>query len=182
MVTDHVGITQAAQETPQAAQETPQGRQAQDLPGSCLAAGTQAGSQHVAMDGCVTWHDPGGTLRRTGCQSGMGPRMGVKPRVGMHQIGMRNAPQAGTAGTCLGHGNGGNDNVMTVASQAGFSLQTPESACACRLVSTGNVCSSLFSTCGVLTHWLHGATAARLTPDQKVGSWNLSVVIFPSGG
>ena len=80
-----------------------QGRQAQDLPGSCLAAGTQAGSQHVAMDGCVTWHDPGGTSRRTGCQSGMDPRMGVKPGVGMHQIGMRNAPQAGMAGICLGH-------------------------------------------------------------------------------
>ena len=28
-------------------------------------------------------------------------------------------------------------------------------------------------------HWLYGATAARLTPDQKVGSSNLSVVIFP---
>jgi hypothetical protein len=27
-------------------------------------------------------------------------------------------------------------------------------------------------------HWLYGAMAARLTPDQKVGSSNLSVVIF----
>ena len=72
--------------------------------------------------------------------------MGVKPGVGMHQIGMRNAPQAGMAGICLGHGHGGNDNIMTVVSQAGFSLQTPESA------------------------------------DQKVGSSNLSVVIFSSGG
>ena len=40
----------------------------------------------------------------------------------------------------------------------------------------------LFSKCGVLTHWLYGATAARLTPDQKVGSSNLSVVIFSSDG
>ena len=41
--------------------------------------------------------------------------MGVKPGVGMHQIGMRNAPQAGMAGICLGHEHGGNDNVMTAA-------------------------------------------------------------------
>ena len=27
--------------------------------------------------------------------------------------------------------------------------------------------------------WRHGAMAARLTPDQKVGSSNLSAVIFP---
>ena len=57
----------------------------------------------------------------------------------MHQIGMRNAPQAGMAGICLGHGHGGNDNVLSVASQAGVSLQTPESACACRFADTGNV-------------------------------------------
>ena len=31
-------------------------------------------------------------------------------------------------------------------------------------------------------HRLHGATAARLTPDQKVGSLNLSVVIFCKWG
>ena len=112
----------------------------------------------------------------------MDPRMGVKPGVGMHQIGMRNAPQAGMAGICLGHEHGGNDDVMTAASQAGFSLRTPESACACRFASTGNVCSFCFSTCGVLTHWLYGATAAHMIPDQKVGSSNLSVVIFSSGG
>ena len=126
-------------------------------------------------------HSPTGVgLTTTGCQSGMDPRMGVKPGVGMHQIGMRNAPQAGMAGICLGHEHGGNDNVMTAASQAGCSLRTPESACACRLVSTG--LSFPFSICGALTHWLYGATAARLTPDQKVGSSNLSVVIFSSGG
>ena len=28
-------------------------------------------------------------------------------------------------------------------------------------------------------HWVYGATAARLTPDQKVGSSNLSALIFP---
>ena len=39
----------------------------------------------------------------------------------------------------------------------------------------------LLSTWGPVTHWLYGATAARLTPDQKVGSSNLSVVIFLSG-
>ena len=95
-------------------------------------------------------HSPTGVgLTTTGCQSGMDPRMGVKPGVGMHQIGMRNAPQAGMAGICLGHGHGGNDNVMTVASQAGFSLQTPESACACRFVSTGSVLSFRFSICGI---------------------------------
>ena len=27
-------------------------------------------------------------------------------------------------------------------------------------------------------HRRHGATAARLTPDQKVGSWNLSAVML----
>ena len=27
-------------------------------------------------------------------------------------------------------------------------------------------------------HWLYGATVARLTPDQKVGSSNLSAVTF----
>ena len=27
-------------------------------------------------------------------------------------------------------------------------------------------------------HWVYGATAARLTPDQKVGSSNLSALIF----
>ena len=31
----------------------------------------------------------------------------------------------------------------------------------------------VFSTLRILTHWLHGATAERLTPDQKVGSSNL---------
>ena len=103
--------------------------------------------------------------------------MGAKPGVGMHQIGMRNAPQAGMAGICLGHGHGGNDNVLSVASQAGVSLQTPESACACRCVSSGSVCP-LFLIYETLRHWLYGATAARLTPDQKVGSSNLSVVIF----
>jgi len=49
----------------------------------------------------------------------MDPRMGIKPRVGKRQIGMRNAPQAGMGGTCLGHGHGGEDNVTTLASRAG---------------------------------------------------------------
>ena len=34
------------------------------------------------------------------------------------------------------------------------------------------------SKCG---HRRHGATAARLTPDQKVGSSNLSGLIWPAG-
>ena len=29
-----------------------------------------------------------------------------------------------------------------------------------------------------VSHWGYGATAARLTPDQKVGSSNLSALIF----
>ena len=36
----------------------------------------------------------------------------------------------------LGHGHGGDDNVMTLASQAGSNLQTPGRACACRFVGT----------------------------------------------
>ena len=79
----------------------------------------------------------------------------------MHQIGMRNAPQAGMAGICLGHGHGGNDNVLSVASQAGASLQTPESACACRFVSSGSVSVSLFNKWHpeTLAKWRNGSAS-----------------------
>ena len=36
-------------------------------------------------------------------------------------------------------------------------------------------CSSIYLR--TIGHWLYGATVARLTPDQKVGSSNLSAVI-----
>ena len=52
-------------------------------------------------------------LTTTECQSGMDPRMGVKPGVKMHQIGVRNAPPAGMGGTCLGRGHGGDDTHVT---------------------------------------------------------------------
>ena len=35
--------------------------------------------------------------------------------------------------------------------------------------------------CLAFRHWGYGATAARLTPDQKVGSSNLSALNFVNG-
>jgi hypothetical protein len=92
----------------------------------------------------LRWRCPGGgpyvVRQLRDCRRPGAKAMGARAGVGTHQIGMRNAPQAGMAGICLGHGHGGNDNVLSVASQAGASLQTPESACACRCVSSGSVC------------------------------------------
>ena len=92
-----------------------------------------------ATDGVAPAVDPSTTgvgLTTTECQRG-DPQMGVKPGVGMRQVGMQNAPQARMGGTCVGHGHGGDNNVMTLVSQACLNLQTPESAR--RFVGTGSV-------------------------------------------
>ena len=42
------------------------------------------------------------------------------------------------------------------------------------------MCARFASRWEAKTQWGYGATAARLTPDQKVGSSNLSALIFPT--
>ena len=107
---------------------------------------------------------------------------GTQTKVGMHQVRMQSAAQARMGGTCLGHGHGGDDNVMTLASQAGSNLQTPGRACACRFVGTGFlfVSSLNMGIHDALAIWRNGSAS-----DSRSEGWEFESLcghFFHEGG